>query len=475
MLYFIVHSDTLSVFKKSSDIDSVHLELKVKFHHNLISIDNNSKLLSSVIAQALDELGEKIDLENKEAAIAIDDSILSHSLSNISKKKQSNLSENIKQELKSKWKELFKNYFSISESKKSSKNIFHTAAMNHYLREKIKLNFNNFGIDIRFLVPISSVVLSGIKSTQYAVTKSSRIYSIFNYSKKGFSFYSGSFTGKEKGFKRIIGLGNLIKVKEKDIKTPNLKYIIFNDIKVVEFLAKIIKDSKPILNFVKPFGVQILGDESHSKAKMTLDKSDYSYLFRYLQNGIAGILTLGLLSLTLVTISDVDFVYNETPLNVQEVPEKKQSMPSISRLDKYRINSYAIIDEFLTIGESDNMSKIQSITMIDNRISIDTKSNDGIGGTYIAKSSKLPFIDQSMPVYDLITLVSTLDNTNQFKRINGSFLDMASDNLIIRCDSIDISMKILDSIKQYNNLILRKIAYTKSDDSVHLYVTVLRL
>ena len=474
MLYFIVHSDTLSVFKKSSDIDSVHLELKVKFHHNLISIDNNSKLLSSVIAQALDELGEKIDLENKEAAIAIDDSILSHSLSNISKKKQSNLSENIKEELKSKWKELFKNYFSISESKKSSKNIFHTVGMNHYLREKIKLNFNNFGIDIRFLVPISSVVLSGIKSTQYAVTKSSRIYSIFNYSKKGFSVHSGSFTGKEKGFKRIIGLGNVIKIKEKDLKTPNLKYIIFNDIKVVEFLAKIIKDSTPILNFVKPFGVQILGDESHSKAKMILDKSDYSYLFRYLQSGIAGILTLGLLSLTLVTISDVDFVYNETPLNVQEVSEKKQSIPSISRLDKYRINSYAIIDEFFIIGESDNMSKIQSIAMIDNRISIDTKSNDGIGGTYIAKSSKLPFIDQSMSVYDLITLVSNLDNANQFKRINGSFLDMASDNLVIRCDSIDISMKILESIKQYNNLILRKIAYTKSDNSVHLYVTVLR-
>ncbi|HJO21416.1 MAG TPA: hypothetical protein QGF75_02020 [Candidatus Marinimicrobia bacterium] len=474
MLYFIVHSDTLSVFKKSSDIDSAHLELKVKFHHNLISIDNNSKLLSSVIAQALDELGEKIDLENKEAAIAIDDSILSHSLSNISKKKQSNLSENIKQELKSKWKELFRNYFSISESKKSSKNIFHTAEMNHYLREKIKLNFNNFGIDIRFLVPISSIVLSGIKSTQYAVTKSSRIYSIFNYSKKGFSFHRGSFTGKEKGFKRIIGLGNVIKVKEKDLKTPNLKYIIFNDIKVVEFLAKIIKDSTPILNFVKPFGVQILGDESHSKAKMTLDKSDYSYIFRYLQNGIAGLLTLGLLSLTLVTISDVDFVYNETPLNVQEVPEKKQSIPSISRLDKYRINSYTIIDEFLIIAESDNMSKIQSITMIDNRISIDTKSNDGIGGTYIAKSSKLPFIDQSIPVYDLITLASNLDNANQFKRINGSFLDMASDNLVIRCDSIDISMKILDSVKQYNNLILRKITYTKSDNSVHLYVTVLR-
>ena len=263
MLYFIVYSDTLSVFKKSSETDSAHLELKIKFHHNLISIDNNSKLLSSVIAQALDELGEKIDLENRKAAIAIDDSILSHSLSVISKKNQSNLSQKIKQELQGKWKELFRNYFSISESKKSSKNIFHTAEMNHYLREKIKLNFNNSGVDIKFLVPISSIVLSGTKSTQYAVTKSSRIYSIFNYSKKGFSFYNGSFSGKDKGFRRIVGLADMAKFKERDFKNTNLKHIMFNNVKIVEFFAKIIKDSSPILNFVKPFGVQILDNQNY--------------------------------------------------------------------------------------------------------------------------------------------------------------------------------------------------------------------
>ena len=55
LLYFIVHSDTLSVFKKSSENDSLHLELKVKFHHNLISIDNNSKptIISDLIYKNL--------------------------------------------------------------------------------------------------------------------------------------------------------------------------------------------------------------------------------------------------------------------------------------------------------------------------------------------------------------------------------------------------------------------------------------
>ena len=473
MLYFIVHSDTLSVFKKSSENDSVHLELKVKFHHNLISIDNNSKLLSSVIAQALDELGEKIDLENQQAAIAIDDSVLSHSLNVISKKDQLALASKVKEELQDKWKDLFRNYFSVSESKKSSKNIFHTVGMNHYLREKIKLNFNNFGIDIKYLVPVSSILLSGIKSTQYAVTKSSRIYSIFNYSKKGFSFSQVSFTGKKKGFKRILGLADMVKIKEQDLKNPNLRYILFNDMKVVEFFAKTIKDSSPILNFIKPFGVQIVENEHNKKVKAILDKSNHSALFRYLQSFVAGLLTLGLIVLTLVSISDFDFLYNESSEDVEKVINKKTNI-SISQIEEYRTSSYMAINEFSEISISNNIDKIQSINILDNRINIDTNSNDGIGGGYTIKSSVYPTIDKSIKIDNLLSLISNIDNNIQFQRTDGLFFNIASDNIIIRCEGINSSIQILDNIKQYNNLILRKIQYTKTDSSVHLYITALR-
>jgi hypothetical protein len=473
LLYFIVHSDTLSVFKKSSENDSVHLELKVKFHHNLISIDNNSKLLSSVIAQALDELGEKIDLENQQAAIAIDDSVLSHSLNVISKKDQLALASKVKEELQDKWKDLFRNYFSVSESKKSSKNIFHTVGMNHYLREKIKLNFNNFGIDIKYLVPVSSILLSGIKSTQYAVTKSSRIYSIFNYSKKGFSFSQVSFTGKKKGFKRILGLADMVKIKEQDLKNPNLRYILFNDMKVVEFFAKTIKDSSPILNFIKPFGVQIVENEHNKKVKAILDKSNHSALFRYLQSFVAGLLTLGLIVLTLVSISDFDFLYNESSEDVKKVINKKTNI-SISQIEEYRTSSYMAINEFSEISISNNIDKIQSINILDNRINIDTNSNDGIGGGYTIKSSVYPPIDKSIKIDNLLSLISNIDNNIQFQRTDGLFFNIASDNIIIRCESINSSIQILDNIKQYNNLILRKIQYTKTDSSVHLYITALR-
>lgn len=473
MLYFIVHSDTLSVFKKSSKNQSLKLELKVKFHHNLISIDNNSKLLSSVIAQALDELGEKIVLENQQAAIAIDDLILSHSLSVIPKKDQLNLTVKIKEELQSKWQDLFRNYFSISENRKSSKNIFHSVGMNHYLREKIKLNFNNFGIDIKYLVPISSIVLSGLKSTQYAVTKSSRIYSIFSYTKKGFSFSQGSFKGKNNGFKRVLGLADMVKLKEKDIKDPNLKFIIFNDVKIIEFFAKIIKDSYPILNFTKPFGLQILENEYHEKVRTVLDKRDHSTLLQYMQSVIAGLLTLALIFFTLISISDFDFIYNESSKEVQEVVNKNSSM-LINQLDRYHLSSYMAINEFVEISISDKMDKIQSIVILDSRITIDTDSNDGISGSYIIKSSTYPSTNRSITIDNFLNLISTSNNAIQSQQTDGLFFDIETDNLILRCESIEASIKILDNIKQYNNLILRKILYTKKDSSVHLYVTALK-
>ena len=482
MLYFIVHSDTLSVFKKSSDNDSVHLELKIKFHHNLISIDNNSKLLSSVIAQALDELSEKIDLENKHAAIAIDDSILSHSLSTVSKKDQSNLAHHIKRDLQDKWKELFRNYFSISESKKSSKNIFHTVEMNHYLREKIKLNFNNSGIDIKFLVPMSSILLSGAKASQYVVTKSSRIYSVFNYSKKGFSFYKGSFTGKDKKFTRIIGLADIIKFKEKDFKDPNLKYLLFNDIKIVEFFAKIIKNSTPILNFIKPFGMQILDDQKYRRTIITSDKKNSSNFFQYSQNAVAGFLTLGLVGLTLMTVSDFNFLYNEASsrnhddnfIEVVPVVKKVEIKPAINQVEKYLTSSHANIDEFQIIVNSDNISKIKSIIVLDSYVTINTGSNDGISGAYAIKSSKSPLLQGSIPIYDLLAMVVEKESNNQFQRTDGLFFEKQSDNVVIRCEGLDKSIEILEYIKQYNNLIARKIVYDKVDNSVHLYVTVLK-
>ena len=80
MLYFIVHNNTLVLFKKNPEKDTLNLHSKIKFHHPLLSCINDSKILNNVISQALDELNEKELLENQDASIIISDTLLSHSL-----------------------------------------------------------------------------------------------------------------------------------------------------------------------------------------------------------------------------------------------------------------------------------------------------------------------------------------------------------------------------------------------------------
>jgi len=78
-------------------------------------------------------------------------------------------------------------------------------------------------------------------------------------------------------------------------------------------------------------------------------------------------------------------------------------------------------------------------------------------------------------IFKFIDIHPSADDSNiQFQRTDGLFFNIASDNVVIRCEGIDLSMQILDNIKQYNNLILRKIQYTKTDSSVHIYITALR-
>ena len=71
-------------------------------------------------------------------------------------------------------------------------------------------------------------------------------------------------------------------------------------------------------------------------------------------------------------------------------------------------------------------------------------------------------------------MVVEKESNNQFQRIDGLFFEKQSDNVVIRCEGLDKSIEILEYIKQYNNLIARKIVYDKVDNSVHLYVTVLK-
>ena len=61
----------------------------------------------------------------------------------------------------------------------------------------------------------------------------------------------------------------------------------------------------------------------------------------------------------------------------------------------------------------------------------------------------------------------------EFKIIDGVLLDRKVDNVILRIDGLELSNEIIDQITNYDNFIMRKILFTKIDNSIHFYITVL--
>ena len=86
LIYFLLDNKSLSVFTESSTKHNLSLASKAKLHLSISNTLNDSKKLNSIIARALDEISEEINLTNNLASIIIDDSILSHSIVIKSKK-----------------------------------------------------------------------------------------------------------------------------------------------------------------------------------------------------------------------------------------------------------------------------------------------------------------------------------------------------------------------------------------------------
>lgn len=492
MLYFIVHNHTLVVFKRNLEKDKLILQSKVKFHHSLSSTIYDPKLLSNVIAQSLDELNEKIVLENQEASIVINDELLSHSLVISSIKDDIKLAEKIKNELQIKWKDLFNNYFYIAESRKSSKKFIHVVEINHYLKEKIKLNFNNSGIDIKGLIPLSSVMLAQAKTTQYRVVKSLKNYFIFNYSRKGFSFFKANYSGRKKTFNKIIGLNDLQKIAEGTIKKSNSKYLLFSDLDIVKTLSQLIDISFPMLNFINPVGIQIIDDSTYKRKKTFTKQKRETNFFNYFRNIIAAFLTLILLVFSLWSINKTDLKSLNTEMvsDMIEEPVVTDVIVRENPFEFYNAKSHSMINVFDSIV-TEYGNSISMLSIVDGVVSAEGNENllsllngvdpNAVKQIDLSKNKVVYKIDPYLPT-DLSKNSTSISNflnwildieEIEFKIIDGVLLDTEVDNIILRIDGLELSNEIIDQITNYSNFIMRKILFTKADNSIHFYITVL--
>ncbi len=461
MIYFLIDNNSLSVYNHSTNKQSFTLADKVKFNTPLSKILNKSKKLNSVIARSLDKISEKVALTNNRVSIVVDDSLLSHSIV-IKSKKYKTINDQLKKEAFLKWGDAVENLYFISEEKKSPKNVYHSIAIHHFLREKIKLNFNNFGMNIAYLVPLSSVLTAGLKTSQFATIKNGKKFTFFTNSKKGFMFFKANFSGENKSFEKIIGLLDIPKIKLKDLDKNSLRFIFFNRLKIVEYLDNFISKDVPLLNFVESSRAQIIGGKNNSIKKTynpSNDGFDYTNLIKNVSSFIISILFL---TFVILFFSDYKFLDTSEQLSVQNTKELKKILsPREVELN----TSLKVINklEFVLSGNTkfNNFIVTYDIFEVNNQ-EVDFDNNISAIHSNISTSFN-----------DLLIKLFEIDSNCKFKVFNTILENKDVKNLVLRFENKDSVLDVVDEIKNFNNVFLRKASFINDETSFHLYLTII--
>ena len=461
LIYFLLDNKSLSVFNESSNRQNLSLASKAKLHSSIASTVNNSKKLNSIIARALDEISEEINLTNNLASIIIDDSILSHSII-IKSKKYDNIDQQIREESQLKWGDKTGNYYFISEEKKTPKNIFHSVAIHHFLREKIKLNFNNFGISIRYIVPLSSILTVSLKPSQFSVIKNGNKYQFFGNTRKGFTFFKLNFTGAKKFEEKVIGLLDIPKIKKSDLNKKNLKFIFFNKTKIVEYLANYIFNDIPLLNFVDASSSQIISGKLKVKTHAYSPSNKGNKYDSFIKNLSAGFLSLLFLLFAVSMFSNYDFLNFE---NSSSLNKKNESVDEIIEQRFTPNTSMIMIQNLSTLN--DRFLEITNFLLSENEFIVNgNKVEFNLPNSYPA------FSEDRVSFNELLISLFEVENNLKFKVFDSKVNNQSIQNVVLKFSNFENSLNALSILSKFENISLRKAFLKDNSNSVHLYVSI---
>ena len=463
MIYFLLDNKSLSVYTESSNKQSLSLAFKTKLHFTISSTINNSKKLNSIIARALDEISEEIDLTNNLSSIILDDSLLSHSII-VGSKRYEDIDKQIKEESTLKWGNKVSNYYFISEEKKSPKNIFHSVAIHHFLREKIKLNFSNFGLSIKYIVPLSSILTSSLKPSQFSVIKSGKKYKFFGNTKKGFMYFKLNFAGSKKVEEKIIGLLDIPKIKKSDLDKNNLKFIFFNSTKIVEYLSSYILKDVPLLNFVEASSAQIFSGKLKAKNhKYSPSEKGFKY-DGLLKNFFSGFLSILFLLFTLSIFLNYNFLNFE---DSHKSDKKNVIVEDIAYEASSQSSSMVFAQNLLSLQKK--FSELNTLTATDNEFIV---NGDKIELDIVNFNPN--FSQKKINFNELLIGLFEIENNLKFKVFEDEINNQSAQNVVLKFSSFENLSTALSEIIKFENISIKKVFKDDNSNSLHLYISVLR-
>lgn len=459
MLYFFLDNSSLHLFSRNSS-KSISSIAKLNLSKKLLLNINDSKVINEIISDAFKRASDKIDLkENSKAVIILSDDILFHSVHRLNTSNPSQISMKIEEELELKWGKLYNNLFTVYETAKTSQSIIHSVSINHFLREKIKLNLNNNGLSLKQLIPISSIIIDEINTSQIAyINRNQNEIDIIFSNRSGFHY--NRLKKEKSGFKRLRNVGStLIDIKSDDFMKSSTKFIEFNYTKIVEILNSKELESFPILDFSNPKGLQFLKGQMYKKSVEYNPSKNKSLYLSILKNFIAFMVTILFLSQLLKTINDRGFDLDE--FSSEEITSF-QEVDIVNSTENFAlISSQDIIYNFqrmITIEQIDSIQIMNSELLVNNISQDFLSSNTGI-------INEINKIDLS----NLLQSAIEIDSSVNFKVMESTFLSNPSRNIILRFSSIEDGYIFLENIKFFSNIFLKKITFNK-DDLLHIYL-----
>ncbi|GIS57680.1 MAG: hypothetical protein CM1200mP1_16180 [Candidatus Neomarinimicrobiota bacterium] len=246
------------------------------------------------------------------------------------------------------------------------------------------------------------------------------------------------------------------------------------------------------MNFINPVGIQIIDGSAYKRKRTFTKQKKETNFFNYLRNIVAAFLTLILVVFLLWSVNKTDLksLNTEVVSDMIEEPVITDVIPTENPFEFYNAKSHSMINVFDSIV-TEYGNSISLLSIVDGVVSAEGNESllsllngvdpNAVKQIDLSKNKVVYKIDPYLPT-ELSTNSTSISNflnwildieEIEFKIIDGVLLEREVDNIILRIDGLELSNEIIDQITNYNNFIMRKILFTKADNSIHFYITVL--
>jgi hypothetical protein len=161
--------------------------------------------------------------------------------------------------------------------------------------------------------------------------------------------------------------------------------------------------------------------------------------------------------------SDYKFLDTKERTSVKNVKEVQKIL---SVREAALSASFAVINK-LEIAMSGN-TELNNFIVTDDVFDVNNQKVDFDDNISVLNESNI-----SASYNELLIKLFEIDSNLKFKVFDSMFDDKNAKNLVLRFKNEDSALDVINEIKNFNNMFLKKASFSKDKASLHLYITII--